>query len=456
MAMTSSLATRVLDDLRAQLRGAVVTADDPDYDVVRRVWNGFIDKRPALFARCATPEDVITAVTFAREHDLEVAVRGGGHNVAGKALCDGGIVIDCSPMKGIEVDRSACTARVHSGVVWGELDRETQAHGLATAGGIVSTTGIAGLTLGGGFGWLMRRHGLSCDNVASIDVVTADGVPVAASETENSELFWAMRGAGANFAIATSITYRLHPVGPLVTGGLILFTWEQARDVFRFYRDTTREAPDELTMYAAMLHTPEGQRIAALAACHAGPIERGEAALAPVKAFGSPVADLLGPLPFVDQQQLLDPTVPKGDLYYEKASFIDELNDDAIDVMIDRYEQSPSPRSMVLVEHHGGAIRDQVPDATAFPHRAPEYNLVLPGIWTDRRESDDNIAWVRASWDAMTPFTSEAVYVNYMSDDETDERVRAAYGASYPRLALLKAKYDPTNVFHLNQNIRPA
>jgi FAD/FMN-containing dehydrogenase len=445
-----------IEALRASVAGPVFRDGDDGYDAVRAVWNGMIQLRPRLIVRCTGTADVIKALSFARDNDLEIAVRGGGHNVAGKSLCADGLLIDCSMMKGILVDPTNRTVRAQTGVLWGELDRETQVFGLATPGGVVSTTGIAGLTLGGGFGWLMRKHGLTCDNVLSFNVVTADGTALVANEADNTDLFWALRGGGANFGVVTSIDYRLHPVGPIVMGGMALHPWAHARDVLRFYRDFTSTAPDELTTYAGLLHTPDGTPAAGIVVCYAGPVEDGERAVRPVKEFGSPVADLIGPMPFVDHQQIFDAGFPPGNLYYEKSSFLPDLSDDAIDVLVAQYEQAPSPMSFVVVEHHGGAIRRVDPDATAFAHREPEYNLIPPAVWTDPASSEMNIGWERRLWDLMQPYSTGASYVNYMSEGETEERVRGAYGDNYSRLATLKGKYDPTNVFHLNQNIKPS
>ena len=445
-----------IGELRASVAGPVLRDGDDGYEAVRAVWNGMIQLRPGLIVRCAGTADVIAALSFARDNDLEIAVRGGGHNVAGKSLCADGLLIDCSMMKGIVVDPTNQTVRAQTGVLWGELDRETQAFGLATPGGVVSTTGIAGLTLGGGFGWLMRKHGLTCDNVLSLNLVTADGTPFVASEADNADLFWALRGGGANFGVVTSIEYRLHPVGPTVLGGMVLHPWPQAREVLRFYRDFTSTAPNELTTYAGLMHTPDGIPVAGIVVCYAGPVEEGERAVRAVKEFGSPVADLIGPMPFVAHQQIFDAGFPKGNLYYEKSSFLPDLGDDAIDVLVAQYERAPSPLSFVVVEHHGGAIRRVDPGATAFAHREPEYNLIPPAVWTDPASSDANVAWGRRLFDLMRPYSTGASYVNYMSEGESEERVRGAYGDNYSRLAMLKGKYDPTNVFHLNQNIEPS
>lgn len=450
----SAVAAASLTELRAQVRGVLAPGDD-GYEAARRIWNGMIDRRPAVIARCAGVADVMAAVRFAREEGLPVAVRGGGHGVAGRAVCDDGIVIDLSPMKGIWVDPAARTARAQAGVLWGEFDRETQAFGLATTGGVVSTTGIAGLTLAGGFGWLMRAFGLTIDNLRAVDLVTADGELLRASEREHPDLFWGIRGAGANFGVVTSFEYQLHRLGPTVIGGMVLHPFEQAGSVLRFYREFTADAPDELTTYAGLLTTPDGVKVAGIVVCYAGSLEAGEAAVRPIRSFGTPVADLIGPIPYVAQQTLFTEAWPAGRHYYEKSCFLRDLGDAAIDMLVDGFARVPSPLSMVIIEQHGGAIRRVPEDGTAFPHRAPEYNLILPASWTDPADTAVNVQWTRELYTAMQPFATEGYYINYMADIESEERARAAYGGNYARLAALKATYDPANLFRLNHNIPP-
>ena len=446
-------------DLAGRFNGQLLRPTDPEYDEARRVHNGLIDKRPALIARCRGAADIVDAVNLARALDLEVAVRGGGHNVAGRATVDGGLMIDLSPMKGIHVDPGARTARAQGGVTWAEYNRETQAHGLASTGGVVSSTGIAGLTLGGGLGWLLGKHGLAVDNLLSVQLVTADGRILTASEREHPDLFWGLRGGGGNFGVATSFEYRVHPVGPTITGGLVAHPFARARDLLRFYRDVSVSATDELTAFAGLLHAPDGSnaQIAAIVACHSGTLEHGAAAVGPIKAFGPPVMDALGPMPYSQMNSMLDAGYPRGALNYWKSNFLVALSDEAIDTMIDCYARCPSPMSQLLLEHfHGAAVRVGAGD-TAIPHRTAGYNFLVLGQWMDPAAGDRCIAWVRETFAAMQPFMASGRYVNYLGDDEASgDPVAAAYGPNYARLQQLEAKYDPDNFFHMNQNITPA
>jgi FAD/FMN-containing dehydrogenase len=442
---------------KTTLRGALLRPGDDGYDAARTLWNAMIDKRPALIVRCAGVADVINAVNFARTYDLLVAVRGGGHNVAGNAVCDGGLMIDLSPMKSVHVDPVRRTARAEPGVTWREFDHETQAFGLATTGGVIPTTGIAGLTLGGGIGWLMGKHGLSCDNLLSVDVVTADGRLLKASATEHPDLFWGVRGGGGNFGVVTSFEYQLHAVGQ-VLGGMVIHPVERARDALKFYREFTRTAPDVLTSMAAFLTSPEGAPVVALVVCYNGPLAEGEKVLQPLRAFGPPAADHIGPMPYTALQGMLEAGFPPGLQNYWKSNFLKDLSDDAIAVMIDYFAQMPAPTSALVIEHIGGAVSRVGEDATAFTHRQAPYNLLIVGIWPNLADNDTNIRWVRQTWDAMQPFSSGAVYVNYLGQaaDEGAERIKEAYGvAKYERLLALKKQYDPTNLFRLNQNINP-
>jgi FAD/FMN-containing dehydrogenase len=459
--MTASAAVigdEEIEALQADLRGGVLRPGDGDYDAGRRVWNGMIDRRPALIAGCAGSADVIRAVDFARDHELLLAVRGGGHNVAGSGVCDGGLVIDLSRMKGIRVDPASRTVRAEGGVTWGEFDAETQAFGLATTGGQVSTTGIAGLTLGGGYGWLARSFGFSCDNLLSVDVVTADGHLVTASAEEHSDLFWALRGGGGNFGVVTSFEFRLHEVGPTLMAGPIFYPLAAARDVLRFYRDIAPPAPDALTCLLALVTSPEGAPLAALIPAYVGPLAEGEAALRPLRAFGSPVADLVGPMPYQALQSMFDASFPVGRRSYWKSGFLRGWDDGAIETLVEHFARVPSPYSGVLAEHRGGAAGRVAPDETAFPHRGLLYNLVITAEWDDPADDQINIRWARELWAALQPFAHDAVYLNYVADegDEREARVRAAYGANYDRLVELKRKYDPTNLFRVNHNIRPS
>ena len=438
--------------------GQLLQPNDPDYDETRKVHNGLIDKRPALIAQCRGGADIVDSVKLGRDLGLEVAVRGGGHNVAGRATVDSGLMIDLATMKGVHVDASRKTVRAQGGVTWGELNRETQLHGLAVTGGVVSTTGIAGLTLGGGLGWLMSKYGLALDNLLSIDLVLADGRALTASNNDNADLFWALRGGGGNFGVAASFEYQLHAVGPTITGGVIAYPLKQARGALRFFRDYTASLPDELAVVAALLHAPDGSgaKLAAMVTCHCGPLAAGELAMRPLKSFGSPVLDALGPMPYCQLNAMLDDGYPRGALNYWKSSFLTQLSDDAIDLMVESFARCPDPMCKLIIENlHGAATRVGVGD-TAFPVRAEGYNFLVLGQWTEASMSDRCIAWTRQTYAAMAPFFATARYVNYLDEDDVGDPVAAAYGPNYRRLQQLKAKYDPENFFHMNQNIRPA
>ena len=407
--------------------GQLLQPADASYDEARRVHNGLIDKRPALIARCRGVADVVDAVLLARNLGLEVAVRGGGHNVAGRATVDGGLMIDLSLMRAIYVDPAHRTARVQGGATWAEVNRETQLHGLAVTGGVVSTTGVAGLTLGGGIGWLMSKYGLALDNLRSVELVTASGEVLHAGPQHNPDLFWALRGGGGNFGLAASFEFDLHRVGPTITGGLIAHPFSNARDVLRFFRDHTAALPDEQTLVAGLLHGPDGTALAGMVTCHCGPLPEGEAAMQPLKAFGSPALDALGPMPYFQLNSMLDAGYPKGALNYWKSSFLAELSDAGIDTMIAAYDRCPSPMSQILLEHfHGAATRIGVTD-TAFPLRSEGYNLLVLGQWEDAAQSERCIAWVRQTYAEMEPFMAAGRYVNYLGDDETGDPVAIAY-----------------------------
>jgi FAD/FMN-containing dehydrogenase len=454
--MVSTLSeSQDVSEFAHRFAGQVLQPADAGYEEARRVHNGLVDKRPALIARCQGLADVADAVSLARKLGLEVAVRGGGHNVAGRATIDRGLMIDLAPMKGVHVDPKTRTARAQGGVTWAEFNRETQLYGLATTGGVVSSTGIAGLTLGGGLGWLMSRYGLALDNLLSADIVTAEGKVLKASADEDADLFWAVRGGGGNFGVAASFEYRLHPVGPSVTGGLVAHPFDRAKEVLRFYRDLTASLPDELTVFAGLIHAPDGTKLAALVPCHCGPPGDGEAATRPIKQFGSPVMDTVGAMPYCELNAMLDAAYPKGALNYWKSSFLAQLSEAAIDQMIACFAACPTPMGQMLIEHfHGAATRVGVGD-TAFPHRAEGYNLVVLSEWMDHATTDRCIAWARDTYAAMGPFVGSGRYVNYLDDDEEGDPVAAAYGQNYPRLRELKTRYDPENFFHMNQNIRP-
>jgi FAD/FMN-containing dehydrogenase len=457
-ASPAGLDDEAVSALAAGLRGQLLRPGDAGYDAGRTVWNAMIDRRPALIAHCLGVADVIAAVGFARDHGLPVAVRGGGHSVAGTAVADGALVVDLSPMKGIRVDPAARTVRAEGGVTWAELDAETQAFGLATTGGTVSATGVAGLTLGGGLGWLMRCYGLACDNLCSVDVVTADGRLLTASADEHPDLFWGLRGGGGNFGVVTSFEFALHEVGPTLVAGPLFHPLPAAREVLRHYRDLVPTWPDALTCHAAILTSPEGAQLAALLPAYIGPLDTGEAAVRPLRAIGSPAADLVGPIPYRALQTMFDAAFPAGRRNYWKSGFLRGLDDGAIDVLVDGYSRAPSPYCALFLEHYGGEACRVPPDATAFPHRSAPFNLIVLAAWDDPTQDGANLAWAREVWAAMQPHAVDGVYVNYLSDvrQEGENRVGAAYGLNYARLAALKQTYDPTNRFRSNQNIAPA
>lgn len=438
------------------LRGPLLGRGDAGYDEARTVWNGMTDKRPGLIVRCAGVADVIDAVNFARQHRLLVGVRGGGHSVAGRSVCEGGILIDLSQMKSVRVDPEKQTARAEAGVRWRGFDRETQAFGLATTGGTNSDTGIAGLTLGGGLGWLAGKYGLTCDNLLSADVVTADGRFLTASAEENPDLFWGLRGGSGNFGIVTSFEYRLHEVGP-VLGGMVAHPLENAREVLRFYSDFSSDIPDELNTLCALLTSPEGVPIVAIAVCYNGSVDRGEEALRPLREFGPPLEDRIQPMPYLVLQTMLDDLFPRGRQYYWKANLIGQIGDDAIDTMIDFFGDVPSPFTGVGFQQLGNAANRVDPDATAFSHRDALYDFLMLSGWEDPSEADRNIEWTRALYDAMRPSLHAGIYVNALGEaEDSEDNVRTAYRPeTYERLVALKNEYDPTNLFRLNPNIEP-
>jgi FAD/FMN-containing dehydrogenase len=444
-----------VQDFAAGLRGPLLRPGDGKYDEARTVWNGMIDRRPALIARCAGVADVIAAVRFARTHGILLSVRGGGHNITGNAVCEGGLMIDLSRMKSVRVDPVGRTARAEGGLTWGEFNRETQAFGLATTGGVVSTTGIAGLTLGGGLGWMMGKHGLSCDNLLSVDIVTAGGEFLTASATEHPDLFWGLRGGGGNFGVVTSFEYRVHPVGP-VLAGMVIHPMDKAREVLRFYRDFARSCPDEMLAAAALMTSPEGAPVVVIIVSYIGDIAKGEALVAPLRKFGSPLADTIAPTSYVQLNTLFDAAVPYGGVQrYWKSSFLKELGNDVIEILIERSAKMLSPMSMVLFFHMRGAATRVDPNETAFGLRDDQWDYDVISQWTDPAESSDHIQWTRNFWTAVEPFATGRVYVNHL-DAEEGTRIRAAYGGNYDRLVALKNKYDPTNLFRLNQNIKPS
>jgi FAD/FMN-containing dehydrogenase len=417
-----------------------------------------IDRRPSIIACCSRTADVVDALDFAIQYDLEIAVRGGGHNVAGRAVIDDGMMIDLSPMKAICVDPTARSVRVQAGVTWGEFNRETQLHGLATTGGAVSSTGVAGLTLGGGFGFLMGKHGFTIDTLTAVEVVTAQGQVLHASKEENSELFWGVRGGGGNFGIATSFEFMLHAIGPMVNGGMIAYPINQSKDMLRFYRELTSAAPDELTVAAGLVHSPDGsgQQLAAMLVCHCGPADEATAALHPIKAFSTPVLDRLGPLSYTSLNQMLDSGFPKLALNYWKSCFIGELSDNVITVLREQFARCPSLMSKLILEHFHGAALQPKPTDMAFPHRDPGYSVLIIAQWSDPTDNTPNIAWAKETIAALEPFTRQGAYSNYMADDEPLSAIKRAFAENFPRLQKLKDLYDPGNLFRNNQNIPPS
>jgi FAD/FMN-containing dehydrogenase len=440
---------------KSSLMGELIGPEDDGYEQARKVWNGMINKRPALIARCRGVADVVQCVKFARAHDLIVAVRGGSHNAAGYATCDGGLVIDLSPMKGIRVDPAKRRVHAQGGVLWGELDRECQVYGLATTGGTVNDTGIAGLTLGGGIGWLMGKYGLACDNLVSADVVTANGDVVTASEDDHSDLFWALRGGGGNFGVVTTFEYQLYPIDPLLAG-MVVYPRSQARDILRYHRDFSQSAPDEVVSSAGLMSLPDGEPVIALFVCYCGILAEGERLLAKLRHLGTPLSDEIGPKSYLEVQNMLDPaSLPHGMARYWKSSFLKEPSDDVLDLACKYANQMTSPLSMILLYLVHGAASRVSPQATAFGLRGDLWNLDVIGQWLDPAESDPHIQWVRDCWGALERYATGGVYVNHVGADEP-ERVRAAYGNNYDALIRVKQTYDPTNFFRLNPNLRPA
>lgn len=448
-------------ELTQRLRGKAIEPHHAEYEAARAVWNGMIDRRPALVVRCAGTADVISALQFARDGDLRITVRAGGHGVAGKAVCDGGVVIDLGEMNDVHVDRRAKTARVGAGASWGQFDREAQAFGLAVTGGVDSRTGVSGLTLGGGVGYLSRAHGLSIDNLLSVEVVLADGRVVTASEDEHSDLFWALRGGGGNFGIVTSFEFRLHDVGPEVMTAQVFLPMSGAADALRAYRDFMAAAPDEALCYALFVNVPRvepfpeaehGRTALALVACHTGPIEHGEIALAPLAEIGDPMLSVFAPLPYVTLQSSFDAGAPDGGRYYWKATYLDELSNDLIDTLVERVDPLPGPFSNVFLEPLGGKISSVAPEATAFPHRRARFGLGISSGWQDPADDDSAIAWTRGLFDAVIGHGSGGVYSNYVDRDDSG-RAAEAWGSNRVRLGEVKAAYDPENLFSGNMGI---
>jgi FAD/FMN-containing dehydrogenase len=448
-----------LASLSGALHGEMILPGDAAYETARRVWNGAIDRHPALIVRCADAHDVRRAVEFARHSHLDVAVRGGGHSFPGFSTCDGGLVIDLSPMKAVSVNAHDQLARAEPGVKLGELVEATQAYGLGTNTGTASDTGIAGLTLGGGVGWLMGKYGLTCDSVRSFDIVTADGRLLRANANENSDLYWGLRGGGGNFGVVTAFEYQLHPLGTIL-GGMVAHPLSRARAVLSFYRDFTRELPDELTPACAILTGPDGQLVIGIVACWCGDLAEGERVIAPLRKFGPPLIDRIQPMPYAGLFAQLDASVPAGRCYHVKGGGIKALSDGAIDALVDSAEGMTSPYSTIaLLPVHGAATRVGESE-TAFASREEHLEVLHLAAWeagaADKPlpAGEKHVQWMRQSWQALQPFASQRAYVNFL-EDEGSARVRAAYGPNYERLVALKTKYDPDNLFHLNQNIKP-
>jgi FAD/FMN-containing dehydrogenase len=462
---TAELDSAALEGLRARLHGSLVLPGSPEYDTTRAIWNAMIDRRPAAIVRAADASDVVHAVGFARDHHLALAIRGGGHNIAGNAVCEGGLMLDLSPMKKVTIDAKTRRAKVEPGVLLGEFDRAAQAHGLVTPTGINATTGIAGLTLGGGFGWISRRFGLTADNLVGADIVTGAGTRLHASATENADLFWGIRGAGANLGVVTEFEYQLHPLGPQVYAGLIVHPFANAKTLFEAYRKITAAAPEELTIWVVLRKAPplpflpesvHGKEVMVIAFCYSGDPAKGEQAIAPLRALGKPLGEMVAAMPFTDWQQAFDPLLTPGARNYWKSQNFLQLDDGAIDAILAAVNKLPTEECEAFVGHLGGAVNRVSGDAIAYPHRDVNYVLNVHTRWRNADDDRRCIAWARDLFEATKPFATGGVYVNFMPEDETDRVAKGAYGKNYDRVASLKAKYDPTNLFRMNQNVRPS
>jgi FAD/FMN-containing dehydrogenase len=459
----TTLLKETIEGLKTKVKGHVLLPDDPSYDEVRKIWNAMIDRRPAVIVQCAEADDVPPIITFARENGLEISIRGAGHNIAGNALCDNGVMMDLSTMTNVRVDAQKRRAYVEPGATLADFDKAAQAHGLATPVGINSTTGIAGLTLGGGFGWLTRKYGLTIDNLISAEVVTADGNKIRAGKNENADLFWAIRGGGGNFGVVTEFEFQLHPVGPEILAGLIVFPFSQAKQVLTQYRKFAESAPEELNVWVVLRKAPplpflpehvHGQEVVILAVFYAGDRAEGEKLIEPLRSFGDAHGEHLGAQPYIEWQQAFDPLLTRGARNYWKSHNFTELRDGVLDAIVDFAGKLPSPQCEIFIGFIAGAANRVSADAMAYFHRDAKFVLNVHGRWDDAAHDEIGIAWAREFFQASAPYASAGAYVNFMTEEEGN-RVAAAYGANYDRLIQIKKRYDPKNIFHLNQNIKP-
>jgi FAD/FMN-containing dehydrogenase len=455
--------SKAKEELKGSIKGRVLVPDDPEYDEARQIWNAMIDRRPAVIVQCAQADDVPSVIRFARQNELELSIRGAGHNIAGNALCDNGIMIDFSRMKNVRVDVGKKRAYVEPGVTLADLDAATQAHGLATPVGINSTTGIAGLTLGGGFGWLTRKYGMTIDNLVSVDMITAEGKKIRASESENADLFWAIRGGGGNFGVVTQFEFQLFPLGPEIVAGLIVFPFNQAKQILTKYRQFVNSAPEELNVWVVLRKAPplpflpesvHGKEVVILPIFYSGAVAEAEKLIAPLRAFGTALGEHIGAQPYVQWQKAFDPLLTPGARNYWKSHNFTELADGALDAIIESAGKLPSPQCEIFMGLIAGAPNRIAADAMAYGHRDAKFVLNVHGRWDEAKDDQKGIGWAREFFKASAPYASAGAYVNFMTEEEGD-RVAAAYGSNYERLVEIKRRYDPANVFHLNQNIKP-
>jgi FAD/FMN-containing dehydrogenase len=459
----TTLLTEKINTLKTNVKGHVVLPADPNYDEVREIWNATIDRRPAVIVQCGAADEVPQAIAFARENGLEISIRGAGHNIAGNAVCDNGVTIDFSTMKNVRIDAQTMRAYVEPGATLADFDRAAQVHGLATPVGINSTTGIAGLTLGGGFGWLTRKYGLTIDNLVSAEMIVADGNKIRTSANENPDLFWAIRGGGGNFGVVTEFEFALHPVGPEILAGLIVFPFSQAKQVLTQYRQFAQSAPEELNVWAALRKAPplpflpehvQGKEVVILPVFYTGDMVEGEQLIEPLRSFGDACGEHIGVQPYVEWQQAFDPLLTRGARNYWKSHNFTELSDGALDAIVEFAGKLPSPQCEIFIGCISGAANRVLADATAYYHRDAKFVMNVHGRWEDVAHDEICIAWAREFFQAAAPYASAGAYVNFMTAEEGD-RVAAAYGSNYDRLVQLKQRYDPENIFHLNQNIKP-